>query len=73
MAYTFMSSIMIEGLRGAIAARTAGATAGFGRLGDIADKATLSDESTHGSAADVSDLADAASSLALGAGASAEA
>jgi len=50
MAYTFMSSIMIEGLRGAIAARDGGRLA-HGGLGDLGEKASMSGESTgHGSA-----------------------
>jgi len=58
MAYTFMSSIMIEGLRGAIAARDGGRPALTGFLADCGDKASLSGDSTgHGSA--VSDLAEA--------------
>jgi len=52
MAYTFMSSIMIEGLRGAIAARDGG------RPSELAEKVSLSGDSTsHGSGA--SDLAEA--------------
>merc|ERR1719215_2417370 len=57
MAYTFMSSIMIEGLRGAIAKRESGQVALGDSRGDCGDKASLSGDSTdHGSA--TSDLAE---------------
>jgi len=58
MAYTFMSSIMIEGLRGAIAEREGGRPGLGGLVVDCGDRASLSGDSTgHGSA--MSDLAEA--------------